>query len=138
MTQRPRGESAAAEWGWVEPSWPWGEEYLRVAIGGVVAPLCLGAVVATSLEGDAVGPTDPRAGESVRLMVVSAVGDLPGDVPTYLGGLLKAAVDWGTEIRCPEASLRGCVTDYRDTVADDSGSERGAVRVPVLSGERSE
>ena len=72
------------------------------------------------------------------LVVVSAVGDLPGDVPSYLGGLLEAAVDWSTEIRCPEASLRGCVSDYRDTVAYDSGSECGAVRVPVLSGERAE
>ena len=66
-----------------------------VAVGRVVAPFSVGALVAGSLKDDAVSPTDPGAGERMRLVVVPAVDCLPSDVPPDLRNLLEASIDRG-------------------------------------------
>ena len=111
---------------------------MRVAVGRVVAPFSVGALVTGSLKDDAVSPTDPSAGERVRLVVVTAVDCLPSDVPPDLRSLLETSIDRGAKVRRPETCLCSRVADHGDAVTDDSGPEGGAVCFPVLPGQRAQ
>ena len=92
----------------------------------------MGALLVGPTTGNVVSPVDPRARKRVCLLVVPTVNSLPRDMPPDVGHLLKAAIDRAAKVCRSEARLRSRVANDGNTIAENAGSENGAVCFPVL------